>query len=234
MRARTTLLTSTMKQRRANVLSPRTAACSKAAVNRPATRARMMARDASASVKADVTFRPSALSAANADGSCSSRAASNALDSMYRRLSTAIGTRGTWEAGLRTGRRRCRLRFATIAVDQVRGGATRQADIRPVLQGVASFDGWTNHPSRHEFVEPALPRGSRAGPRRNELRDNAAVRRHRNPLAGLDSADVPAQVVPQVPDPGLHDLNIATCGHICKIAVPVPSRMPNRVAAWQA
>ena len=215
-RARTTLLTSTMKQRRSNVRNPRTAACSWATVNRPATRARMMARAASASVKADVTCRPSAWSAANAEASCSSSAASRALDSMYRRLAVAASTGGTREVGVRTGLRRCGLRFATVAVDQARGRATRQSNIRPVLEEVSSLDGRTNHASRDQLVESASPRGPQAGPRRNQLGDNTPMRRHRNPLACFDAADVAAQVVPQLPDPRFHGPNIATCGHIYK------------------
>ena len=217
MRARTMLLTSTMKQRRSNVLNPRTADCSKAAVNRPATRARMMARAASASVKADVTCRPSTRSAANAEGSCSNSAASKALDSMYRRLSPATWTGGIREAGLRIGRRRCGLRFATIAVDQFRGRATRQPDIRPVLQRVARFHGRTNHPGRNELVESTSRRSHGTGPRRNELSDNTAMCRHRNPLASLDSADVAAQIVLQLSNSSLHAPNIATYGHISKV-----------------
>jgi hypothetical protein len=41
---------------------------------------------------------------------------------------------------------------------------------------------------------------------------------HRNPLAGFDSPDVAAQVVLEPSDAGLHVRNIATCGHIRKLA----------------
>lgn len=214
-RARTTLLTSTRNERRSNVRNPRTAACSWATVNRPTTRARTIARAASARVRADVTYRPSALSASNAAVSCSRSAARRALDSMYRIPATAAWTVAR-EVGRRLGRGRRTLRFATVAVDQVRGRATRESDIRPVLQGVASLDGRTNNAGSNELVEPTSLRSPRARRRRNQFGDDTPMCRYRNPLACLDSADVPAQVVLQLPDSCLHDPNIATCGHICK------------------
>ena len=54
-RSSTARSTSRIKQRRANIRRARTAACSSSAMRRPVARARMMARPACASVRADVT-----------------------------------------------------------------------------------------------------------------------------------------------------------------------------------
>ena len=80
-RSRTSRSTSRMKQRRSNVRRARMAACSSAGVSRPAARARMIARPASATSSADVTCCVPA-GAFRAAGSCSSNAATSALDSM--------------------------------------------------------------------------------------------------------------------------------------------------------
>jgi hypothetical protein len=70
-----------MKQRRSKACKARTAACSSAAVKRAAARARMIARPASASVNADVTYRVPRGSGFKTAASCSNSAATSALDS---------------------------------------------------------------------------------------------------------------------------------------------------------
>ena len=98
----------------------RTAACSSSAVSRAAARARRMARAVSAIVNADVTFRPRARTDFKASESCSSSAATSALDSMYRApVVSAV------ECGALA------LRFATIGVNQLGGSSRRKPDVRP-------------------------------------------------------------------------------------------------------
>ena len=219
-RASTTLSTSRMKQRRSKVRKPRTAAFSSAAVNRPEARDRTIARAASARVRADVTYSVPAGSGFRTAVSCSSSAASSALDSMYRMLAVPALADRAREVALRGGRRCRSLRFATVAVDQFGGCAPRQSDVRPILERVASLDRRVENARRNEFVPPACARSPRVSPRRNQFSDNAPVGRHRNPLAGLDSADVAAQVVLQLSDSRFHESNIATYGHIRKFKGP--------------
>src|SRR5262245_49885815 len=110
----------------------------------------------------------------------------------------ALSTDTALDAGLRTERDGRRLRFATIRVDEFRGRTTRQSDVRPILCGVAGFDGGTDHARRDKLVETTSTAsiGSRA--RRNEFRDDPAVRRNGDALPGFDSADVPTEIVFQL------------------------------------
>ncbi len=216
-RASTARSTSRMKQRRSKVRRARTAACSSAAVNRPVARARMIARPASARVNADVTCCVPTGTGFMAAVSCSNSAATSALDSMYRMPAAATLGRRARVAVLRAERRRGALRFATIAVDQFSGGARRQPDVRPVLERVTRFHRRVQNAGRKELVPPACWRSAGAASWRNELGDHTPVGGDRNLLACFYAADVAAQVVFQVSDASLHVMNIATCGHICKV-----------------
>src|SRR6478609_1096565 len=91
-----------------------------------------------------------------------------------------------------TGRRRGTLRFATIAVDQLRGGSRRQPDVGPVLEWVTRFYGRMENPGCKELVPSAS--GRRAAPSSwwHELGHNASMRGDRNPLTGFDPTDVTA------------------------------------------
>ena len=217
-RASTARSTSTMKQRRSKVRRPRTAACSSAGVNRPVARARMIARPASARVRADVTCCVPA-GAFRTARSCSNSAATSALDSTNRIPAAAALGRPAGVPVFRVERRRGTLRFATIAVDQFSGGSRRQPDIRPVLERVTSFHGRMENAGRNELFPPASGRRAAPSSWRHELGDNASVSGHRNPLTCFDSPDVAAQVVSELSDTGLHLTNIATCGHICKLPI---------------
>jgi len=214
-RSRTARSTSRMKQRRSKVRRARTAACSSAAVTRPVARARIIARPTSPNVNADVTCCVPAGSDFMAAVSCSSNAATSALDSIYLMLVPEDVGRRAAAAVFRGARRRAGLRFATIAVDQFSRGALRQSDVRPILERVARFDGGMENAGRNKLVPPASRRSAATASWRDELGDHTPVGGDRNTLARFDSADVAAQVVFELPDAGLHVMNIATCGHIC-------------------
>ena len=86
------------------------------------------------------------------------------------------------------------LRFATIGVNQFGGGSSRKSDIRPSFCRVTGFERRTNHARGDELVEAAWRApGFRA--RRNELRDDSAMRGDRNTFACLNPPYVAAQVV---------------------------------------
>src|SRR5258708_6013637 len=138
-----------------------------------------------------------------ASRSCSRRAATNALDSMYRTPAVSA-----LEA------RALALRFAPIGVNQLGGGSSRKADVRPPFRGVTRLERWANHSGRDELVE-AAPSAFCHRARRDKFRDDATMSRDRNTLAGLNPPDVPAQIVLQFADPcGGQRQIIATCGHI--------------------
>src|SRR5439155_20168251 len=184
--------------------------------NRPVARARMIARPASARVRADVTCCVPSGSGFMTAVSCSNSAATSALDSMYRMLArTAVVGRRACMPVFRRERRRPALRFATIAVDQFSGGARRQPDVGPVLERVTRFHRRVENPGRYELVPAASGRSADTASWRNEFGDDSPVSGDRNPLACFNSADVAAQVVFELSDAGLHFMNIATCGHIC-------------------
>ncbi len=242
-RASTARSTSRMKQRRSKVRRARTAAGSCSAVNRPVARARMIARPASARVRADVTCWVPAGGRFMAAVSCSNSAATSALDSMYQTLAPAALDRRARVAVFRVGRRRGTLRFATIAVDQFGGGARRQPDVRPVLERVTGFHWRVENAGRNELVPPTSGRNAGAASWRHEFGDHTPVGGDRNPLTCFDSADVSTQVVFQLSDAGLHVMNIATCGHICNgrgyrrdafQQLCLPSPKPPLVAAARA
>jgi hypothetical protein len=201
-RIRTASVTDTMSQRRANTCSARTAATSWAGVRRPSTRARMMARVASANVSAEVTRRPNERSDDFAAASCSSSAATSALDSTYQIVarSAAAGTRFVRPTP-RTPRTRAglALRFATVAIDQICRGARRETNIRPLLQRIARFDCGPNDASRYQLFVATAIRPRRPG-RRYEFRDDATVCRHGDTFSRLDPPDIATQVVFQLAD----------------------------------
>jgi len=174
-RASTARSTSRMKQRRSKVRRARTAACSPAALNRAVARARMIARPASARVKAEVTCCVPTGSGLMAAVSCSNSAATSALDSMYRMLAAATLGRRARMVVFRIEPRRGVLRFATIGVDQFSSSASRQPDIRPVLERVTSFDGGVEDARRNELVPPASGRRAATVSRRYEFSDHASV-----------------------------------------------------------
>src|SRR5580692_4826530 len=95
-------------------------------------------------VNAEVTLRPLVRTDLSAPASCSSRAATRALDSMYR--TPAISA---VEAAALA------LRFATIGVNQLGGGSSRKSDIRPVLRRVTILERRANHSGGDELVEAA-------------------------------------------------------------------------------
>ena len=138
-RASTVSVTATRKQRRAKIRSPRTAARSCAGARRLLVRARTIARAASASVNADVTCRPSACSAFKAAASFSRSAASRALDSMHRMSVAVVSAGWAGAVGGRAARAGRRLRFATVAIDQVGGGSPREPDVGPLFERVTGL-----------------------------------------------------------------------------------------------
>jgi hypothetical protein len=99
----------------------------------------MIARPASESVNADVTRRVSAGSRFVTSVSCSRSAATNALDSTYFTcVGAALAARERIAAADRD-RPVAALGFATIGVDECRCRTARQADVRPILEGIASL-----------------------------------------------------------------------------------------------
>jgi hypothetical protein len=106
------------------------------------------------------------------------------------------------------------LRFVTVAVDQCSGGAWRQPDIGPVLEGVAGLHRGMEDASRDELIPSGDARRAPSPSRRNQFRDDTPVGGDRNPLAGFNAADVSAQVIPQLANAGVHCRIIATYGYI--------------------
>src|SRR5262245_52791560 len=102
------------------------------------------------------------------------------------------------DAALRTARDGRLLRFATIGVDEFRGRTTRQSDVRPILRGVAGFDGGTDHARRDQLVETTSTASIGGRARRNEFRDDPAVHCNGDAFPGFDSADVPTEIVFQL------------------------------------
>ena len=217
-RERTASVTATTSHRRSNTCSPLTAARSSSGVRPPVARARMIARAASARVSAEVTRRPLVRSANIAEMSWSSRAATRPLDSIYRRLATAATAA---EAPVRRTVRRAELarlalRFATVGVDQLCGGPSREPNVWPLLEWIASLERRPDDTCRDQLLVPTRASGSRPLNRRNKLRHDAAVRRHGDAFARLNPSYVATQIVLQFADAcRRHVLNIATCGHIC-------------------
>jgi hypothetical protein len=117
-------------------------------------RARRIARAVSAIVNADVTWRPLVRTDFSAAASPSSSAATNALDSMYRTLvpSAAGAGASTRDAG-REGA--LVLRFATIGVNQLGGGSSRQPNIWPTFCRVTGLERRTNRSGGDELVKAA-------------------------------------------------------------------------------
>ena len=92
-----------------------------------------------------------------------------------------------------------RLRFVAVNVDQFRGCPRRDCNIRPVLRRIAGFEWRSNHTGGDELVE-AAPRVSALCTRRNKFGDYAATNGDRDTFAGLDTPDVPSQVVLEFAD----------------------------------
>ena len=97
----------------------------------------MIARPASDSVNADVTRRAPAGSRFVTSVSCSRRAATSALDSMY--FTCVVAALAARERLVAADRARpvAALGFATICVDQCCRRTARQADVGPIFEGVA-------------------------------------------------------------------------------------------------
>ena len=213
-RSSTARSTSRMKQRRSKVRRARTAACSSSGVSRPVARARMMARPASATVRAEVTCCVPRQTFFTMAVSRSSRAATRALTPCI-----ALSSGQPWAgrtAPPPSGRIAAVEHYASprSAVDQFGGRTPRQADVRPVLERVASLHRRMENAGGNELVPSTSGRlaGSRSW--RHELRDDAPMSGDGNPLSRFDSPNIPAQVVLQLSNPGLHTSSIATCGHI--------------------
>ena len=145
-----------------------------------------------------------------ASASCSRRAATNALDSIYR----TPGVSAVEAAVLA-------LRFATIGVNQLGGSSSRKSDVGPAFCRVTGLERRANHSGGDELVETARPT-LRLSARRNKLGDDSAVSSNGNTLSGLDPPYVAAQVVFELANAcGSHQEIIATCGHI-----PQPGPLP--------
>jgi hypothetical protein len=156
--------------------------------------------------------RPSRPTFFTAAVSRSSSAATRALDSMYRTLvRAAMGRAGRAAATFRADRRRGALRFATIGVDELRGGTRRQADVGPVLERVSSLYRRMENARGNQLVPSTSGGLARGQFWRHELRDNAPMSGHGNPLSRFDSPNISAQVVLQLANAGLHVASIATC-----------------------
>src|SRR6187397_1212906 len=151
--------------------------------------------------------------------SCSSSAATSALDSMYRMLASTAFPGRRLAPALRARAGDGRLRFATVAVYQFSRGARRQPDVRPVLERIPALGRGMENAGGDEFVPPASRELSPITSRRNQFGDHTSVGCHGNPFAGFDPAEVAAQVVAKVPDTGAHASIIATCGYIAKSPV---------------
>ena len=67
-----------------------------------------------------------------------------------------------------------RLRFATVAVNQRRGRAARQPEVRPFLERIAVLNRWLNDASGQQRVVVTTA-GLRDVCRGNELGDDASV-----------------------------------------------------------
>ena len=93
--------------------------------------------------------------------SCSNKAATSALDSMYRMLVAAALDRLARVIVFRAERRRETLRFATIAVDQFSGGSRRQPDVGPILERVTGFH-WRMEDAGSNELPHRLPGDVRA------------------------------------------------------------------------
>ena len=86
------------------------------------------------------------------------------------------------------------LRFATIGVNQLGGGSSRQPNIWPTFCRVTGLERRTNHSGGDELVKTALP-APRLCARRNELGDDSAVSGNGNTLPRLNAPYVATQVV---------------------------------------
>ena len=172
----------------------------------------MIARPASGNVSADVTRRVPGGSRLMTSVSCSRRAATSALDSTYCTcVGAALPARERIAAADRE-RPVVALGFATISVDQRRCRTARQADVRPILEGIAGFQGRAESSCRQEFV-PATPMRLTTRFWRDQFGDDSPVRGDRDPFASFHAAYVSTQVVLQFPDAsGRHAGIIATCG----------------------
>lgn len=99
----------------------------------------MIARPASDSVNTDVTCRVPAGSRLVTAVSCSRSAATRALDSTYLTCVVVVARGRELVTALDDGRLFAALGFATVRVNEFGGRATRQADVRPILERVAGL-----------------------------------------------------------------------------------------------
>src|SRR5438876_3541709 len=103
------------------------------------------------------------------------------------------------------------LGFATIVVDECHCRTAGQADLGPILEGIAGLLGRAESSCRQEFV-PSTPVRLTSRLWRDQFGDDSPMRGDRDPFAGFYAADVSTQVVLQLADAGgRHGRIIATC-----------------------
>lgn len=86
------------------------------------------------------------------------------------------------------------LDFATIGVDECRCCTARQADVRPILEGIAGLKGRTERPGRQELLPPTVA-WSTSRFWWDQFRDDPSMSGNRDSFAGFHTAYVPTQVV---------------------------------------
>ena len=111
---------------------------------------------------------------------------------------TALSADAAGAIALRFAREGWLLRFATICVNQFGSRAWRKTNVRPILGGIAGFEGGPDHASRHKLVETARTAAFGRGSGRAQFGNDAPVRRDGDALARFDSTDVATEVVFQV------------------------------------
>jgi len=179
-----------MSQLRRKDLSHLIAARSSSAVSRPPRRARRSPRVASAKVRADVIRRPFPPTARCAAPSCSSKAASKALVSIYRNDSL-LGSARLATRRLRRGARPLGS-FATIGVDQLRGCSGRRVDMWPWRERRIGLRCRLNDAGCNERIVSSDDGTVAVG---NQFGDDPTMSGYGDALAGLDLPHIMAEVV---------------------------------------
>lgn len=108
------------------------------------------------------------------------------------------GERGVVAEVVRRARLGCGdrdLRFATVFIDQLCGAPAWQAQIRPILEGVARFERRSRDTCGDEFIVPRPVSIADACRRRAKFRDDASVRGHGDTLSSFNPTHVLAQIV---------------------------------------
>lgn len=133
---------------------------------------------------ADVIRCPDARMEACAEASPSSRAATRALDSMYRIAGTSVTSAAVRpDAGVPRGG--TDLRFATVTINQICCCTGTEPKLRAAFQRVTVFGGRRDRAGGHEPFELA-PLISVGDARGNKFRDNPSVRSDHDTLPRLD------------------------------------------------